>query len=229
VKRNFILALETGKHYVLYYHGHGHQDAERRGDWCIPGGELSFGELVGLLTTTRTRVKPQSQIVVYVICDCCFSGNWVDEWTKVEPVTRSLLRIIASCDRTSCCYDGNFPKVFFKQELPFTDWEISGMAEDVVRSEIRSRVFDQAGVERGKPAPGTHYTRTDLGKMRVDVARQWLKDFLRVSAHDGQLAFLREHPLYCTYYIQESDCQSFWFRDGLMEGRCDKRCNELSA
>lgn len=52
---------------LVYYTGHGDFGS---GDWAFPDGRISFDDL---------RSYNQTRWAVHALCDCCFSGRWVEQ------------------------------------------------------------------------------------------------------------------------------------------------------
>ena len=66
---------------LIWYMGHGQKNT---GNWCFKDGEITLDEIIKLYTTYF------SGKLLYLISDCCYSGQWVrrmadimDHW-KVE-------------------------------------------------------------------------------------------------------------------------------------------------
>lgn len=249
VQRNFTFALKTKKHFVLYYHGHGHNDPAIRGDWCLPGGLLGFAELSALLSATRASIEPESQIVVYLICDCCYSGHWVELWKTLPLEQRSLLRVFASSAHNLPCYDGVFPKIFFKEARVFSDDEVDLMNCTDVHAENVKRMFPNdlnaaktihlahyklkgsghsiIGATNKHCVGCTSYTKTELIKKGVKEGKHILKQLLHNEWASAMSAFLSVNPRYCSYEIGQHEHQFNWCSDGIMEKWYDSFCAEL--
>ena len=58
---------------IIWYMGH---SEEGTGDWCFKDGTISFQEIFDLyMTHSPGRL-------LYIISDCCYSGNWVHRCTE---------------------------------------------------------------------------------------------------------------------------------------------------
>lgn len=248
INQNYAFALRTEKNFVLYYHGHGH--SHKTGDWCLPDGELSFHELVDSLTAIRSKTKEDSKIVAYIICDCCYSGHWVDLWKGLHHQVRSSMRVFASCANSVSCYDGVFPKIFFKEARSFTDDQINEMNVDQLNVAIRTRLFpdyfhsaNPVHMTHHRPktymsthgAKNTHvagyplYDKTELTKKQKAEKIVILKHLMCNEWKCAMESFLSVRPQYCSYEIQFSDCQFYWCCHGDMENWYDQHCTELHS
>ena len=58
---------------VIWYTGHGERGT---GNWCFKDGVISFEDIFAIYMD-HIRGK-----VLYLICDCSYSGGWVDKCTK---------------------------------------------------------------------------------------------------------------------------------------------------
>lgn len=59
---------------MIWYTGHGER---RTGNWCFKDGVITFEEVLALYK------KHFQGRLLYLNCDCCFSGNWIQRCAEV--------------------------------------------------------------------------------------------------------------------------------------------------
>jgi len=84
---------------IIYYTGHG---KEGTGDWCYPSGTISYADIRD--ADKKIQGKHWKPVL---ICDCCFSGNWVWHGQK------DGIHVVAASDREMFAYNRQFAKAVF--------------------------------------------------------------------------------------------------------------------
>jgi len=102
----------------LYYSGHGRT---LTGDWCFEDrsgqitDHITFKDILAMWRTARSR-HPR-KIKLYLICDCCYSGAWVEEAARLGDPT---VVVRASCGETQLSWDTPSGGAFTKELLRLT-------------------------------------------------------------------------------------------------------------
>ena len=60
----------------IYYTGHGQTDT---GNWCFADGVVTLKEVIGAVRSSQKK-----HLRIYVIADCCYSGNWASDLKEYE-------------------------------------------------------------------------------------------------------------------------------------------------
>jgi hypothetical protein len=211
IKRSFSFALALQRDFVLYYTGHGSgrrragADDDFQGNWCFSDGNLSFFELVELLDSVRQNAI--SSNVVYVICDCCYSGQWVERWKSLDDLHRASIRVIASCSKDQTCSDGVFSRVFFAAAPDLCASKVDEMTGNAVYQEILKRVFQNVGHGEERTIGNQSYNKSKLGKKTAEQKREILKFLIESESTIAVDQFLRVGPRYCDHQFTEDEAK----------------------
>ena len=122
--KNF-LNQKNARRFVIYYSGHGSNGSfeTKKGDWCFETNDengsriiyIGLQDILDLWDEMRTECgsdcyELKDRDLLFIIADCCYSGNWVEE-IKERPYKETPLgekyrdiHMIASCKRDEPCY-----------------------------------------------------------------------------------------------------------------------------
>ena len=75
-------------HIYIYYTGHGEKHT---GNWCFADGIISLKEVIDAVESVN------SGCTIYIIADCCYSGDWVVELKQYKGKYKRDIYVDAAC------------------------------------------------------------------------------------------------------------------------------------
>jgi hypothetical protein len=238
---NMSIAIKLQRNFVVYFTGHGSKAADdtsdENGDWCFSQAKITFEQVSKLIHKTRKTClfnNKESDIKVYVVCDCCYSGQWVLKWQKLSAAERSLFTVVSSCGPKQTCFDKTFASVFFdasvqpKEDLPV------GCTKEALKSKLRDLLFSDTphgykhtcdiAKHDGTLERTVEFNKSDLCQkeftvkllrtiFKISLDKQW-----RASKEEKLRRFLGVNPMFGNHLITSKNIYSkVFFSDGAAE------------
>ena len=81
---------------TIYYTGHGESYS---GNWCFADGVITLKDIIDVIIKYDKR-----NTAYYLLCDCCFSGNWCEELEGYKNLKKRI-KIYAACHPNTIAID----------------------------------------------------------------------------------------------------------------------------